>query len=100
MLNELNWPSLQERRKQACLILLYKIVNHLLLVPNHCLPLLNQTATHAHHDQKFNPIIQASVNTYLYSFLPRTIPQWNGLCIPNLTSIDLETFKQLTVSKS
>ena len=72
MLNELNWPSLQERRKQARLILLYKIVNHLLLVPNRCLPSLNQTATRAHHDQKFNHI-QASVNTYLYSFLPRTI---------------------------
>ena len=28
MLNELNWLSLQERRKQAQIILLYKIVNH------------------------------------------------------------------------
>ena len=54
MLNELNWPSLQERRKQAHLILLYKIVNHLLLVPNRYLPSLNQTATRAHNDQKFN----------------------------------------------
>ena len=95
MLNELNWPSLQERRKQARLILLYKIVNHLLLVPNRCLPSLNQTATRAHHDQKFN-LIQSSVNTYLYSFLPRTIPHWNDLCIPNLSTIDLETFKQST----
>ena len=95
MLNELNWPSLQERRKQARLILLYKIVNHLLLVPNRCLPSLNQTATRAHHDQKFNHI-QSSVNTYLYSFLPRTIPHWNDLCIPNLSTIDLETFKQST----
>ena len=58
-----------------------------------------KTATRAHHDQKFNHI-QASVNTYLYSFLPRTIPQWNDLRILNLTSIDLETFKQLTISKS
>ena len=40
MLNELNWPSLQECRKQARLILLYKIVNNLLLVPNRCLPSL------------------------------------------------------------
>ena len=70
-------------------------VNHLLLVPNRCLPSLNQTATRAHHDQKFNHI-QSSVNTYLYSFLPRTIPHWNDLCIPNLSTIDLETFKQST----
>ena len=94
MLSELNWPSLQERRKQARLILLYKIVNHLLVVPNRCLPSLNQTATRAHHDQKFNQI-QSSVNTYLYSFLPRTIPQWNSLHIPNLSTVDLETFKLL-----
>ena len=59
-------------------------------------PSLKQTATRAHHDQKFNHI-QASVNTYLHSFLPRTIPQWKGLCFRNLTSIDLETFKQLTI---
>ena len=95
MLNELNWPSLHERRKQARLILLYKIVNHLLLVPNRCLPSLNQTATRAYHNQKFNHI-QSSVNTYLYSFLPRTIPHWNDLCIPNLSTVDLETFKQST----
>ena len=49
----------------------------------------------AHHDQKFNHI-QSSVNMYLYSFLPRTIPHWNNLCIPNLSTIDLETFKQST----
>ena len=99
MVNELNWPSLKECRKQAHLIQLYKIVNNLLLVPNRCLPSLNQTATRTHHDQKHNHI-QASVNTYIYSFLPRTIPQWNNLCIPNLTSIDLETFKLLTIPKS
>ena len=83
----------------ARLVLLYKIVNHLLLVPNCCLPSLNQTAICAHHDQKFNHI-QALVNTYLYLFLPGTIPQWNDLRIPNLTSIDLATFKQLTIPKS
>ena len=44
------------------------------------------------------PIMQAQVNTYLYlySFLPRTIPHWNDLCIPNLSTIDPETFKQST----
>ena len=55
-LNELNWPSLQEHRKQARLNLLYKMVNHLLLVPKCCLPSLNHTATRSHHDQKFNHI--------------------------------------------
>ena len=30
---------------------------------------------------------------YKYSFLPRTIIQWNSLQIPNIGTIDLETFK-------
>ena len=70
MLQELNWPSLQQRRKQARLILLYKIVNNLLFVPSHCLPSLNLSVTRAHHDQKFHQI-QSSINAYLYSFLLR-----------------------------
>ena len=54
--------------------ILQDIVNHLLLVPNIYLPSLNQ---------------------YLYPLLPRTIHQWNGLCIPNLSNIHFETFKHL-----
>ena len=38
MLKELNWPSLQDRRRHARLILMYKITNHLLFVPYRCLP--------------------------------------------------------------
>jgi len=100
ILKELNWTSLKDRRKQAHLltrlILLCKIINHLLLVPDRCLPPSNLSATRARHNQKFNQI-QSSVNTYLYSFLSRTIPQWNNLDIPNLSNIDLESIKQLTI---
>ena len=74
ILNELNWPSLQERRKQARLILLYKIVNPLLLVPNRCLPSLNQTATRAHHDQKFNHNASFSKHLSLFFFYPELFP--------------------------
>ena len=73
-LKELNWTSLQERRKQSRLILMYKIVNHLLIVPDRCLPTPSPfTRTHAHHSQKFLHL-QSTVETYQYSFLPRTIP--------------------------
>jgi len=33
MLKELNWPSLQDHRKHARFILMYKIASHLLIVP-------------------------------------------------------------------
>jgi len=96
ILQELNWPSLQQCRKQARLIMLHKSVNNLLFVPSRCLPSLNLSVTRAHHDQKLHHI-QSSINTYLYSFLPRTIPQWNNLSIPDISNTDLETFKQLTL---
>ena len=95
MLKELNWPSLQERRKQSRLILMYKIVNPQLIVPDRCLPTLSPfTKTRAHHPQKFLHL-QSTVDTYRYSFLPRTIPHWNNLNIPNLPDIDLTIFKNL-----
>ena len=43
---ELNWPSLQQHRKQARLILLYKIVNNLLFVLSRCLPSLNLSVSY------------------------------------------------------
>ena len=83
ILKELNWTSLKDRRKQSHLILLCKIVNKLLLLPDRCLPSSNLSAARSHHDHKFNQI-QSSVNTYLYSFLPRTIPQWTFQIYPTL----------------
>ena len=78
MLKELNWPSLQERRKQSHLILMYKIVNDLLIVPDRCLPTPSPiTRTRAHHPQKFLHL-QSTVDIYRYSFLPRTINTWTG----------------------
>ena len=41
MLNYFQWPSLKSRRRNAILILLFKIVRNLLVLPNHCLPPAN-----------------------------------------------------------
>ena len=38
ILAELHWPTLQDR-KQACPLLMFKIVNGNLIVPARCLPL-------------------------------------------------------------
>ena len=38
VLTDLHWPTLESCRKQARLILLFKIVNGLLTVPARCLP--------------------------------------------------------------
>ena len=48
MLVELKWPTLEDRRKQARLMLLFKFVNKLIYVPNQYLPVLSPaTSTRA-----------------------------------------------------
>ena len=37
-------------------------------------------------------------NRYHYSFLPRTIPDWNNLNIENLANCDLDSFKDYLFS--
>ena len=66
MLKELNWPSLQERRKQSRLILMYKIVSHLLIVPDRCLPTPMSSYTVPHYKNSRPPpseIPSSSINS-------------------------------------
>ena len=48
--------------------------------------------TRAQHPLKIQQL-QSKIDIYKYSFLPRTIIQWNCVEIPNLDTMDLETFK-------
>ena len=73
MLTELQWPSLQDRRKRARLILMFKIVNGLLTVPDCSLP-LPLTCTRANHSIKFVHL-QSSMHEYLPIFF---LTQNNG----------------------
>ena len=94
MLTNLGWPELQERRKIARLILLFKIMRGLLEVPSRC---ISQTmlyaATPAHHILKLKHIYPRT-DLYKNSFLPRSIPTWNDLHIPNIDTISLDDFKK------
>ena len=56
MLNYLQWPSLKSRRRNVRLILLFKIVRNLLVLPNHCLPQPTPVSyTHASNLHSCNP---------------------------------------------
>ena len=93
MLVELKWPTLEDRRKQARLMLLFKFVNKLIYVPNQYLPVLSPaTSTRANHPLKLLQLY-ARTNRYSNSFLPRSIPDWNNLDMEDLDNIDLLTFK-------
>ena len=78
MLDELGWRSLKQRRADQRLIMLYKIVNKLVEVAlsKELIPLTRHFRNS--HAKSFR--IPYEKKTYLqYSFLPRTIKQWNSL---------------------
>ena len=90
MLLTLKWPSLEERRKQSRLMLMFKFINKLIYIPSQYLPVLSPaTYTRSNHPLKLHHLYAQ----YSYSFLPRTICDWNNLNIANIDNIDLETFK-------
>ena len=69
ILAELHWPTLKNRRKQAHLIWMFKIVNGNLIVPARCLPLPPTLSyTCANHSLKYAHL-QSNMDIYRYSFL-------------------------------
>ena len=79
MLTYRKWPTLQNRKTTARLTLLFKIVNNLLVIPDRCLPLPTPVSyTCAQHPLMLTQL-QSRADMYKYSFLPRTIIQWNSL---------------------
>ena len=94
MLQSLKWPSLEERRRHSRLILLFKFLNRLIHIPNQYLPAPSPlNITRSNHNQKLAQLY-ARTNRYLYSFLPRTISDWNNLRIEDLENCNLDSFRQ------
>ena len=93
LLQSLDWPSLEKHRRHLCLILLFKFLNRSIHIPTQYLPAsfpLNITKTN--HNQKLMQLY-ARTNRYHYPFLPRTILDWNNLCIGDLANCNLDSFK-------
>ena len=92
LLNDLNWPSLELRRKIARLTTMYKIVNNKIRVnipeyiagPTH--------VTRSYHSSKLINIGSSS-NTYKYNLFTRTLKEWNSLPPFFLDQTSVEVFK-------
>ena len=83
MLQELNWPSLQDRRTAARLTMLYKINSGdlPLSIPEKFISVGDIPDRAGTRSQRPNQYINygARTMTHKYSFYPRTITQWNIL---------------------
>jgi hypothetical protein len=85
MLQHLCWPTLQQRRNLASVIMLCKLQHQLVSISN-----LHYLVPSRDHKfiQPFSP-----TNYHLYPFFPRTIRLWNSLPNQVANSPDLDVFK-------
>ena len=93
MLLRLDWPSLEQRRKIAKAIMLYKILHNKVAIPfdQYKAPI---TVFTRGHSQRFHQVA-AHVNAYLYSFFPSSIKIWNSLPELIVRARNLGEFKMM-----
>ena len=83
MMQDLEWESLEMRRKKARLTLLYKLSHNLIDVSTeNYLKLNNETRTP-----------RTSKDVFKFSFFPRTIKEWNSLPLEVVCADTLFNFK-------
>ena len=100
LLQTLKWTSLETQRKHSRLLLLFKILNHQIVIPDQYFPArANSQITRFNHSMKLS-VPFARIDSYQQSFFPRTIQQWNELQIRNLHELTLKEFKNYLNSQT
>ena len=91
MLNILKWPTLAERRKQHRLSMFYKI--HHNLVPINFDNLQLETPIGSQSNSIKYKISPSNTNAHRFSFLPKTILDWNSLPYDVVQMSSVSSFK-------
>ena len=96
MLDELEWPSLDDRREQSSLAFFYKIHSGTVSLDKdkYLTPAPNIRSTRASHEFQYTRYLAYS-EALKNSFFPRTIPVWNSLPSSVVSSKTPEEFKAL-----
>ena len=94
VLDELEWPSLEARRKQSALTFFCKIHSGTVSLDKdkYLTPAPNLQRTRASHDSQYT-IYFAYSDALKNLFFPRTIPLWNSLPSSVVSSKTTEEFK-------
>ena len=90
MLNKLDLTPLSDRRREARLIMLYKIIHEIVAInpSEYLIPNTRQTrSAHGYRQPRCN------TTTYQQSYFPRTIRDWNSISIEARQAATIETFK-------
>ena len=91
MINKLEWPLLEQRRAESRLVMLHRIINEAVDIA--CDDLVARSTSTRGHTQRLNRI-QCKKDCYKYSFIPRTIVQWNNLP-PDIVQLhETKTFRK------
>ena len=96
MLDELEWPSLEDRRVKSSLTFFYKIHSGTVSLDKdrYLTKAPNLRSTRASHDSQYTRYMAYS-DALKNSFFPRTIPLWNSLPSSVVSSKTAEEFKAL-----
>ena len=92
MIKDLRWDSLKQRRKEARLSLLYKVVNRAVCVDPEQYLKAGYSRTRSCNKSKFQQI-PSKTPAYNNSFFVRSIPEWNALPASVVDSEDTATFR-------
>ena len=80
MLQDLNWRTLNQRRIDSLLVLLYKVIYHYDLV---VVPASDYLFRNTRLSSRIHPLAYRQITTlkdyYKYTYFPRTIIHWNAL---------------------
>ena len=91
MMNQLNWRSLQHRRRDTRLCMIYKVYHGLIAVPADDLVLKQRVAKNS-HCMAFH-IPHSNTNYRKFSFFPRSIVEWNYLPSLVVLSPSIDVFR-------
>ena len=94
MLSSLNISTLQQHRKSSRLTLFCQIIYNTLpiSIPSYYQRTHSYTRVTRQYHQNHFILPQATLNTYKYSFYPRTIKEWKNLPINVIESRDINKF--------
>ena len=92
LLELVNLPTLEHRRLETRLCLLYRITHKLCYFDDNIFTHSTSLSHHARHNLTLSQPF-AHTNSYLYSFVPHTISYWNKVNPTLVTCPSLSAFK-------